>query len=165
MVGEFSSFARMPAPDIKPENLVQICQEEIFLQQQAHGDIAISFKSPLKSLVFPCDRGQMGQVLTNLLQNAAQAIEAKTSSKGKIKVSLEKEGKKIILSVSDNGCGLPPEGRERLTEPYITYREKGTGLGLAIVKKIIEDHGGNLSFMDSPEGGALVQIMFMRSPT
>ncbi|EKE09002.1 MAG: hypothetical protein ACD_16C00225G0003 [uncultured bacterium] len=160
MVGEFSSFARMPAPDIKPENLVQICQEEIFLQQQAHGDVIIDFISPLKSLPFPCDRGQLGQVLTNLLQNALQAIEAKSTSKGQIKVHLEKVAKKIILSVSDNGIGLPSEGRERLTEPYITYREKGTGLGLAIVKKIVEDHGGNLSFMDSPEGGALVKIVF-----
>ncbi|MDZ4322636.1 MAG: ATP-binding protein, partial [Alphaproteobacteria bacterium] len=165
MVGEFSSFARMPAPDIKPENLVQICKEEIFLQQQAHGNIKIDFISPLKSFPFPCDRGQMGQVLTNLLQNAVQAIETKPNANGHIQVNLEKEGKKVTLTVSDNGVGLPPEGRERLTEPYITYREKGTGLGLAIVKKIVEDHGGSLIFRDSPEGGALVQVLFTRSPT
>ncbi|MDI9636991.1 ATP-binding protein [Geitlerinema splendidum] len=71
----------------------------------------------------------------------------------------------MTLTVSDNGVGLPPEGRERLTEPYITYREKGTGLGLAIVKKIVEDHGGSLTFKDSPEGGALVQVLFTRFPT
>ncbi|MBY0272126.1 MAG: PAS domain-containing sensor histidine kinase [Alphaproteobacteria bacterium] len=165
MVGEFSSFARMPAPDIKPENLIQICKEEIFLQQQAHGNIKIDFISPLKSFSFPCDRGQMGQVLTNLLQNAVQAIETKQNANGHIQVNLEKEGKKVTLTVSDNGVGLPPEGRERLTEPYITYREKGTGLGLAIVKKIVEDHGGSLIFKDSPEGGALVQVLFTRSPT
>lgn len=165
MVGEFSSFARMPSPDIKPENLVQICKEEIFLQQQAHGNIEIDFISSLKSLSFPCDRGQMGQVLTNLLQNAVQAIEAKAMANGHIQVNLEKDGKKVTLTVSDNGVGLPPEGRERLTEPYITYREKGTGLGLAIVKKIVEDHGGSLIFKDSPEGGALVQVLFTRFPT
>ncbi len=165
MVGEFSSFARMPAPDIKPENLVQICKEEIFLQQQAHGNIKIDFISPLKSFSFPCDRGQMGQVLTNLLQNAVQAIETKPNTNGHIQVNLAKEGKKVTLTVSDNGVGLPPEGRERLTEPYITYREKGTGLGLAIVKKIVEDHGGSLIFKDSPEGGALVQVLFTRFPT
>jgi two-component system nitrogen regulation sensor histidine kinase NtrY len=165
MVGEFSSFARMPAPDIKPEDLVKICKEEIFLQQQAHGSIQMDFISPLKSTTFPCDRGQMGQVLTNLLQNAVQAIEAKPGIKGHIQVTLEKDGKKVTLTVSDNGVGLPPEGRERLTEPYITYREKGTGLGLAIVKKIVEDHGGSLNFKDSPEGGALVQVLFTRSPT
>lgn len=164
MVGEFSSFARMPSPDIKPENLVQICKEEIFLQQQAHGNIKIDFISSLKSFSFPCDRGQIGQVLTNLLQNAVQAIETKPSTNGHIQVTLKKEGKKVTLTVSDNGVGLPPEGRERLTEPYITYREKGTGLGLAIVKKIVEDHGGNLIFKDSPEGGALVQVLFIRSP-
>jgi len=165
MVGEFSSFARMPAPDIKPEDIAKICKEEIFLQQQAHGNIKMDFISPLKSITFPCDRGQMGQVLTNLLQNAVQAIEAKPGVEGHIQVNLEKEGKKVTLTVSDNGVGLPPEGRERLTEPYITYREKGTGLGLAIVKKIVEDHGGSLNFKDSPEGGALVQVLFTRSPT
>ena len=46
------------------------------------------------------------------------------------------------IVVEDNGKGLPKEGRERLTEPYMTTRSKGTGLGLAIVKKIMEDHGG-----------------------
>jgi two-component system nitrogen regulation sensor histidine kinase NtrY len=50
----------------------------------------------------------------------------------------------VRIVVEDNGKGLPKEGRERLTEPYMTTRSKGTGLGLAIVKKIMEDHGGTL---------------------
>lgn len=160
MVGEFSSFARMPLPHIKPEDLVQICKEEIFLQQDSHPNIKIRFDSPLKSLPFACDRGQMGQVLTNLLKNALESIEAKGASQGVIKVSLTEDEKNISLKVIDNGVGLPPEGRERLTEPYITFRDKGTGLGLAIVKKIIEDHGGNLKFLDAPKGGAIIQISF-----
>lgn len=162
MVGEFSSFARMPAPNIKPEDLVQICKEEIFLQQQGHPEFKIEFTSSLNTLFFDCDRGQIGQVLTNLIQNAIEAIEVKSASMGYVEVLLKTEGSKVILSVSDNGIGLPSEGRERLTEPYVTYRDKGTGLGLAIVKKIVEDHGGNLSFQDSSEGGAMVQISFTR---
>jgi len=160
LVGEFSSFARMPSPNIKPENLVQICKEEIFLQQHSHPELKIHFDSSLKSLSFPCDRGQMGQVLTNLIQNAVEAIEMKKENEGVITISLTKEDENVILKVIDNGIGLPAEGRERLTDPYVTFRDKGTGLGLAIVKKIVEDHGGNLSFQDASQGGAVVQIVF-----
>lgn len=163
MVGEFSSFARMRTPHIQREDLVQICKEEVFLQQQGYPDLKIEFHSPLNTLFFPCDRGQIGQVLMNLIQNAVQAIEAKKPSQGYVEVVLETRGEKVILKVSDNGVGLPSEGRERLTEPYITFRDKGTGLGLAIVKKIIEDHGGSLSFHDHSGGGAVVEIMFTYS--
>jgi two-component system nitrogen regulation sensor histidine kinase NtrY len=162
LVSEFSSFARMPAPHMKPEDFVQICGQEIFLQQQAHQNIKIEFDCSLKTLSFDCDRGQIGQVLTNLIQNAVQAIEAKGISTGYVEVSLKSEGAKIILRVLDNGIGLPSKERERLTEPYVTFREKGTGLGLAIVKKIIEDHEGFLSFHDRPGGGTIVQVLFPR---
>jgi two-component system nitrogen regulation sensor histidine kinase NtrY len=135
LVGEFSSFARMPTPNIKPEDFVKTCQEEIFLQQQAHPEITFEFISSLSTIPFSYDRAQMGQVLINLLKNAVEAIEVKSSTKGLIKILLKKEEERIILTIADNGIGLPSEGRERLTEPYVTFRDKGTGLGLAIVKK------------------------------
>ena len=53
------------------------------------------------------------------------------------------------FEVEDNGVGLPAKDRDRLTEPYVTTREKGTGLGLAIVKRILEDHGGELELADA----------------
>ena len=55
----------------------------------------------------------------------------------------------VRIAVEDNGIGLPEKDRDRLTEPYVTTREKGTGLGLAIVKRIIEDHKGEFSLMDA----------------
>ena len=64
------------------------------------------------------------------------------------------------IVVTDNGRGLPAQARERLTEPYVTTREKGTGLGLAIVKKIMEDHRGEVLLEDAPEGGARVRLCF-----
>ena len=66
------------------------------------------------------------------------------------------------IVVEDNGKGLPVEGRERLTEPYMTTRSKGTGLGLAIVKKIMEDHGGRLTLEDREGGGARISLVFRR---
>ncbi len=163
LVSEFSSFARMPAPDMKLEDLVQICKDEVFLQQHARHDLKIDFMTSLATLPFVCDRGQIGQVLTNLIQNAIQAIEAKNIFLGHVDVTLQTEGQKIILKVLDNGIGLPAEHRERLTEPYVTFREKGTGLGLAIVKKIIEDHGGILTLQDHPDEGTMVEIVFTRA--
>ena len=68
----------------------------------------------------------------------------------------------VRIVVEDNGKGLPKEGRERLTEPYMTTRSKGTGLGLAIVKKIMEDHGGYLALDDREGGGARISLVFRR---
>ena len=61
---------------------------------------------------------------------------------GRDRVSVRRPAARSRSTVEDNGKGLPQQGRERLTEPYVTTRTKGTGLGLAIVKKIMEDHGG-----------------------
>jgi two-component system nitrogen regulation sensor histidine kinase NtrY len=106
-----------------------------------------------------------------LLQNAADAIEGRLDegrnqnaeellTPGHIHLWIRREADALLLSVADNGKGLPKEGRERLTEPYVTTRAKGTGLGLAIVKKIMEDHGGRLSLADRPGGGAVITLMF-----
>ena len=67
------------------------------------------------------------------------------------------------MCVTDNGVGLPQEG-VRIMEPYVTTREKGTGLGLAIVKKIVEEHGGELSFTAAPDGGTRATLRFARDP-
>ena len=63
-------------------------------------------------------------------------------------------------TVEDNGTGLPETDMTRLTEPYVSTRNRGSGLGLAIVKKIMEDHGGNLLLENRPEGGARVTLSF-----
>ena len=64
-----------------------------------------------------------------------------------------------MIDITDTGIGLP-EDRERITEPYVTTRVRGTGLGLAIVKKIVEEHLGEIAFLDRPGGGTHVRIAF-----
>jgi two-component system nitrogen regulation sensor histidine kinase NtrY len=107
--------------------------------------------------------------MTNVLKNAAEAIEARRRDaepdyRGRIAVEVADDGRFVTVTVSDNGIGLPSQGTERILEPYVTTREKGTGLGLAIVKKIVEDHAGEMSFAANGEGGASVTLRFARDP-
>ena len=162
MVDEFSAFARMPQPVIKPEDLTQAVREAVVLQRDAHPAIAYRVEVPEATPLVPCDRRLIGQALTNLLQNAADAIATRAQAAGEgteelpptrtighITLRLEPGEEHVGIAVEDDGTGLPGgEERERLTEPYVTHKQKGTGLGLAIVKKIMEDHGGGLVLED-----------------
>jgi two-component system nitrogen regulation sensor histidine kinase NtrY len=160
MVDEFSSFARMPKPVFHEEPLIDICRQAVFLHEIAHPAITFSINASDPTLQLVCDRRQLGQALTNLVKNAVEAVEAKEDGNGEISVSLSGDvDGTIVLSVSDNGIGLPKE-RDRLAEPYMTTRAKGTGLGLAIVKKIVEEHGGTLDFSDREGGGTVITLRF-----
>ena len=175
MVDEFSAFARMPAPVLRGENITELVRQALFLQQSANAGVKYSNDIPSQPLTLNCDSAQFNRALTNLLQNAADSIEGRLEEQhhlsngmdngvppvaGHIHVWIQSNESGIAVGVDDNGRGLPKQGRERLTEPYVTTRSKGTGLGLAIVKKIMEDHGGKLILADREGGGASVQLLF-----
>ncbi|USG59574.1 PAS domain-containing sensor histidine kinase [Sneathiella marina] len=166
MVDEFSSFARMPTPKFSPENLVELAGQAVFLQKVAHPEIDYVFNDVSIPMTYDCDASQINRVITNLLQNSADAIAGRDGpadnlERGSITVEIFRKNDNFVLQVTDNGRGLPEKDRSRLTEPYVTHRDKGTGLGLAIVTKIIEEHGGTLTMMDAPNGkGAQVQAAF-----
>jgi two-component system nitrogen regulation sensor histidine kinase NtrY len=168
MVDEFSSFARMPRPTVKPEDAKELCQQSLFLQRQGNPDIRYVSTWPDHPVPLICDRRQVSQVLTNILKNSAEAIEGREAKPGQalppgeITLSLRDDDATVRIIVDDNGKGLPKEDRGRLTEPYMTTRSKGTGLGLAIVKKIMEDHGGYLALDDREGGGARISLVFRR---
>jgi two-component system nitrogen regulation sensor histidine kinase NtrY len=112
-----------------------------------------------------CDRRLIGQALTNLLANAADAVAMREGAKH-VSLRLELRAGMAVLSVTDDGIGLPDTDRANLTEPYVTHKPKGTGLGLAIVRKIMEDHGGSLELEEVPGGvGARVSLVLPALPT
>lgn len=163
LVNEFSSFARMPDPKIQEENLVELCKQSLDLQSQAYPHIKFDFYSP-KSFLWNCDGQQIIQLLTNLLQNAINAVEENKISNPVISLQLLLNAKHFYIIIEDNGPGFEKENRERLIEPYYTTREKGTGLGLAIVSKIAMDHNGIIDFKDSEHHkGAKVVLEFAYS--
>ncbi|PXA83513.1 PAS domain-containing sensor histidine kinase [Nostoc sp. 3335mG] len=162
MVDEFSSFARVPKPVFRPEPIVEIARQALFLHEVAHPAIRFSLDAPDPSPVVVCDRRLLGQALTNIVKNAAEAIVEKHDEgdavSGTIEMVIRASANRLAIQLSDSGIGLPAE-RERLTEPYMTTRAKGTGLGLAIVKKIVEEHFGTIGFTDRPGGGTVVSIL------
>ena len=154
MVDEFSRFARMPKPVIEGEDVADTVRQAVFLMRVGHPDIDIEAEIKQDPLRAQFDRRLISQALTNIIKNAAEAIEAVPAEelgKGRIDVIAARENDDILIDVVDNGIGLPKVARARLLEPYVTTREKGTGLGLAIVGRVLEDHGGRIELHDAAE--------------
>jgi len=160
---EFSSFARMPKPVFRKENLTDIIAHSVFLFEVANDDISFDFEKPKRPINIICDRRQLGQAVTNLLKNATEAVKdhfdkSDSDNTGEISISLSTVGENITVEVADNGAGFPTD-RDRILEPYVTNRKSGSGLGLAIVQKIVSEHFGEIQLDDAPDGGALVRII------
>lgn len=149
MVNEFSSFARMPEPVMREEDVGKIVDDVLSLHGNAHGEIDFAVHRDVKGAIKAhVDAKQIRQAMTNLVQNAIDSVEVVhgEDSEGFVHIDVLSKGRDdIVIVVRDNGAGLP-EGpsEDQLVEPYVTHKAKGTGLGLAIVKKIMEDHNGEL---------------------
>ncbi|MBO9401634.1 PAS domain-containing sensor histidine kinase [Shimia sp. R9_3] len=175
IVDEFSKFARMPEPDRKAADLVELVQAAVLLQETGQPDVRFERDICKGPMTVDLDATMISQALTNLIKNAGEAIETYQEKNPEevispeIRVSLKIEEEHAVLRIADNGIGLPAD-RARLFEPYVTTRDKGTGLGLPIVKKIIEEHGGQLSLLDAPvfeqssHVGAMAEIKLPLAP-
>jgi two-component system nitrogen regulation sensor histidine kinase NtrY len=165
MVDEFSNFARMPKPVFRDENVHDIARAALFLHEVAHPGITFALDPPTGEIRMVCDRRQLSQALTNIVKNAVEAIELRrnrgehNADGDRIDLCIRRESDQLVIDLTDTGVGLPQD-RERLTEPYMTTRVRGTGLGLAIVKKIVEEHLGEIAFLDRAGGGTRVRIAF-----
>lgn len=155
IVSEFTRFARLPPPNPSPTELGEVAKKVVNLHSSSGATLELSL-SPVP--IVNADADQMVQVLTNLIQNAIDA--AKPTGDPRVSVRLAPHGPdKVLLSVRDNGPGVPAELRDKLFEPYVTTKPEGTGLGLAIVHRIVVEHGGEIVYADAPGGGAEFTLM------
>jgi two-component system nitrogen regulation sensor histidine kinase NtrY len=156
IIGRFSDFAKMPAPEMQPVQFNDVIAETMKLFEPQFAKTHVVAKTELDArlpAVF-ADPEQITRVLRNLILNAIDAM----ASGGVLTVRTIALGRGVRLEVSDTGQGLTPEECARLFTPYYTTKTHGTGLGLAIVQSVISDHKGRISVESEPGKGATFRI-------
>jgi two-component system nitrogen regulation sensor histidine kinase NtrY len=163
IIGRFSDFAKMPAPQLESVDLNRVVREVMSLfdaQLRAPGRPAITASVDLEERLPPvqADPEQIRRALRNLVLNALDAMPGG----GSLALRTMSDERHIILEVSDTGQGMTPEECERLFTPYYTTKQHGTGLGLAIVQSVVSDHHGSISVHSTPAKGTTFRIELRR---
>jgi signal transduction histidine kinase len=155
IVAEFSDFARMPKPELTRFDLNETIRSALALYQ---GAVPVTSNLAPDLPDIDADKGQITQVLLNLVENARDALGGRDG--GRITVTTTKAPDRALLVVEDNGPGVPAELKDKVFAPYFTTKHSkgGTGLGLAIVHRIVSDHGGRITISDAAGGGARFAI-------
>ncbi len=172
LVSDFLRFARPPQAKLEPIHLEEIIEESITAMvsggQAAGVEIIKCFS--MRKVTVNADRGQMKQVIWNLLLDAIQSMEGG----GELRVSTQvvpKEGGgfEYVCTVADTGVGIDEENLPKIFDPFFTTKSAGTGLGLAVTYRIVESHGGVLRVESTPGMGTILQVILpladMISPT
>jgi two-component system, NtrC family, nitrogen regulation sensor histidine kinase NtrY len=190
LVGNFSSFARLPRAELLDASLrdfLRECAEQLghLASERVDGldegdedavafhGVDVRWEMPDESFPVAIDRQMFRRVVVNLVRNAVEAVRAGVPAetdegrRGHVLVRAERRGDGVSIVVEDDGPGVPEESRDRVFDPYVTTKPEGTGLGLAIVKKIVVEHHGWITVGKSERlGGAafVVGLPFAHSP-
>lgn len=155
IVQEFTRFARLPPPNPGSMNLTETVRDVVRLHST--GEIPIVLEAT-PDVEIRADRDQVVQVMTNLVQNALDAVQPIPN--GRVVVAVRcPDALHAEVTVQDNGPGVSAEIRDRLFEPYATNKEHGTGLGLAIAQRIAVEHGGSLEYRPAGSVGAVFTVV------
>ncbi len=148
----FSNFAKMPSQKRESLNVVQVVKHatEIFSENY------LIFNSQEKEIIAQLDKTQLIRIVTNLVKNAIQALDE--SENPIVKVRVFKTEKEVIITVFDNGKGIPKEYTEQIFEPKFTTKSSGMGLGLPMIKNIIQAYKGSISFTSNPNNGTTFTV-------
>tara|TARA_R110002050_G_scaffold847_5_gene5997 strand:- start:5005 stop:7200 length:2196 start_codon:yes stop_codon:yes gene_type:complete len=165
LISEFSSFAQLPIPILKKNNLVDLLKNALVLQKTVYTEIDFNIKYPEEEIIIDCDEKLLFQVFTNLVKNAVESIHQNIKNKkiqtGKLQIKVTTAFDKATVEFIDNGMGFDFKSNKNFFDPYITDKSEGTGLGLSIVKKIIEDHKGQITLQNNQnKNGADITIDF-----
>ncbi len=151
IVTEFTRFARLPQPRPVDMDVEDVARHIIQMHKAAAGETHLAHVTQRRAPAIRADRDQVIQVLTNLVQNALDAV--KNVPNGAVTLTTDTDGHYVSFAVADNGSGIAPEFAGRLFEPYATTKSTGTGLGLAIAQRIAYEHNGELSYVGPSANG------------
>jgi nitrogen fixation/metabolism regulation signal transduction histidine kinase len=185
LVGNFSSFARLPHSELREASLrdfLRECSEQLGhlggaerLDEGAEDvvvahDVEVRWELPNEAMPVAIDRQMLRRVMVNLVRNAVEAVRdahpvtGGGTPRGHVVVRAEPTRDAAAIYVEDDGPGIPEEARERIFDPYFTTKPEGTGLGLAIVKKIVVEHNGSISVTRSARLGGAALVLALPLP-
>ena len=154
LVNEFATLARFPSSQPQPANINGIVESALSMFNGRVDEIHMRtlFSSDLPQVM--ADSDAMKRAIANLVDNAAEAVQASAVKEIEISTSLVPDHDLVEICVSDSGPGVTQDLKERLFLPYFSTKKRGTGLGLAIVSRIIEDHHGSIRVEENKPAGA-----------
>jgi len=157
LVGDMLAYSKPEVPEIRPTSLPQVIERALENLRARVEAKEVDLVIDLESLPpMPLDGAAMERCVLNLVGNAVDAVAGRT---GRVEVRLAREGPEAVLTIVDNGPGVPRAARERVFDLlYSTKGVRGTGFGLAITRKIIQEHGGKIALGDGAEGGAAFTV-------
>lgn len=156
MVREMLDFGKELELHPAPTNMNQLVQETVNLADTMARDAGVEVRVETDETVngLSVDGMKIRQLLLNLISNAIQAC----SPESKVTVTTKRSQDYLLLQVSDEGCGIDVDDRDKIFDPFFTKRKKGTGLGLAIVKRIADAHGADISVENNIPRGTTITI-------
>lgn len=156
---EFSNFAKLPGTKLEKINLMEVIQSSVNLFERK--DAHIQIEIPMNEMWVKGDKEQALRVFNNLIKNARQAC--KEIADAQIRISVEISDNSYIIRVSDNGCGIPNEMKEKIFTPNFTTKSSGSGLGLAMVSNIMNSFGGKIWFESEKDKGSTFYVEFIKT--
>ncbi len=159
LANAFSSFAKMPPPALKPTDLRQVVLSTGDLFSDARDAGRLELIVPPRPISLEVDPEQITQVLLNLIKNGLESVANDDEGRVELRLDADIDPMCVTIDVDDNGPGVPADMRHELFKPYVTAKEDGTGIGLAVVERVVADHSGTVTALDSELGGAKFKVL------
>jgi nitrogen fixation/metabolism regulation signal transduction histidine kinase len=153
----FSDFAKMPEQNKELLNLNELIQSALDIFDSNF----INFISESDFILVNLDKAQFIRIITNLVKNAIQSIPEKRTPV--IDIYLFENSDNVIIKISDNGCGISEEIKDKVFEPKFTTKSSGMGLGLSIISSIVKSFNGKIEFESKKDIGTTFSLTFPKN--
>lgn len=160
LVGAFSRFARFPSARLAPSDINPVVESAIALFHDRLEGITVRTDLSDSLPAVKVDSELMRQVLANLIDNAAEAMEGSRIRQLRLATRAVGDGDAVEIEISDSGHGISPADKDKLFLPHFSTKDRGTGLGLAIASRIIAEHNGTIRVEDNVPVGTRILIRF-----
>ena len=159
----YRNLSKTIVPEIHPVNLYEMLSAvyQLMVPSLQQKGILPEIKTDHPEVVANIDRGLIEQVLINFITNATYAVKNKPDAHIILFSGITTDGEPY-LTVADNGCGIPPENRDKIFIPFFSTKKNGSGIGLSLSREIVKLHKGQLEIQSRVEEGSAFTVLFSK---